>query len=64
MLDDGNLVLPVEDIFPRKLRADWSPILLDDRGQNLLPINCVLVKSAGRTVLVDTGKRNHDPAGR
>ena len=54
-LNDGDLLLPPEIIFPVSRRAEWPTFRLDDQGRMAIAINCLLVKSGGQTVLVDTG---------
>ena len=54
-LNDGDLLLPPEVIFPVSRRAEWPPVSLDDQGRMAIAINCLLVKSGEQIVLVDTG---------
>lgn len=55
VVNDGDLALPPEIIFPPARRAEWPALTLDAQGRYACPINCLLVWSAGQTILVDTG---------
>jgi len=59
VLNDGDLFLPPEALFPPSRRSEWPPIQVDAQGHIAIAINCLLVWSDGKTVLVDTGNGTH-----
>ncbi|MBI2321941.1 MAG: MBL fold metallo-hydrolase [Chloroflexi bacterium] len=58
VVNDGDLALPPEVLFPPARRAEWPALSLDERGYYSFPINCLLVWSAGQTILIDAGNGN------
>ena len=61
-LSDMNLAFPtpLPQLFPGTDAADWAPyreLYADtfDGDQVLIEIGCYLVRSQGRTILIDTG---------
>lgn len=55
IVDDGDLLLPPEILFPPPRRAEWPPLELDAAGRYVCPLACMLVWTGGRLVLLDTG---------
>jgi glyoxylase-like metal-dependent hydrolase (beta-lactamase superfamily II) len=58
VVNDGDLALPPEVVFPPERRAEWPRFAPDAQGRLTFPINCMLVWSEDRTILVDTGNGN------
>lgn len=55
IVDDGDLLLPPEIIFPATRRAEWPPLELDAEARYVCPIGCMLVWAGREIVLLDTG---------
>ena len=56
-LRDSWFAVPPTEFYPATTDADWEPYreVLDGDGNLRFPIGCCLIRSAGKTVLVDTG---------
>ena len=55
VVDDGDLAVPPEVIFPREHRERWPRFETDAEGRIVLSVNCLVVWSGGQTILVDAG---------
>jgi glyoxylase-like metal-dependent hydrolase (beta-lactamase superfamily II) len=54
-VDDGDLAITPDVIFPRAHPERWPSVELNADGRMLISVNCLLVWSGGRTILVDAG---------
>jgi glyoxylase-like metal-dependent hydrolase (beta-lactamase superfamily II) len=55
---DGKIAFAPTQFFPNTTSTDWQgdhAQYLDDAGQLSLPINCFVIRTASRTILIDTG---------
>jgi glyoxylase-like metal-dependent hydrolase (beta-lactamase superfamily II) len=57
VVSDGEAKFPATGYFPMSTAEQWEPHkrLLDHEGNLTFPFGCFVVKSGGRTVLIDTG---------
>lgn len=56
VVSDGALALDPARMFGRVDAADWRPVApLDDHGQVPVGVNCLLIRSGERRILLDTG---------
>lgn len=58
VVSDGQVTLPPERILPPSRRAEWPPVKIDAEGCVSVSLNCLLVWTAGKVLLVDTGNGN------
>jgi glyoxylase-like metal-dependent hydrolase (beta-lactamase superfamily II) len=52
---DGSIRITPEVIFPVDRRSDWPSLDLDNAGEFLCPVSCLLVWSSAGLALVDAG---------
>jgi glyoxylase-like metal-dependent hydrolase (beta-lactamase superfamily II) len=62
VVDDGQLAVPPEIIFPAARRAEWPAIETNTDGRLALSVNCLLIRSDRQVILVDTGNGNRPGA--
>lgn len=56
VVSDGGLALDPNRIFGRVDEADWRPVAnMDEHGMVQAGLNCVLIRSGDRRILLDTG---------
>ena len=56
IVSDGALTLDPARVFGRVAEADWRPVAgLDEHGTVPVGVNCALVRSGERLILLDTG---------
>ena len=63
LLDDGELAVPPEVMFPSRRREAWPALETSADGLVVVPVVCLLVRSARGLVLVDAGNGTR-PGGR
>jgi glyoxylase-like metal-dependent hydrolase (beta-lactamase superfamily II) len=65
VVPDGMLLLDPARVFGRVAEADWRPLAdLDEQGMVHAGVNCVLVRSGERKILLDTGTGRELASGR
>jgi len=65
VVPDGMLLLDPARMFGRVAEAEWRPLVdLDEQGYIHAGVNCVLVRTEGRTILLDTGTGRELAVGR
>jgi glyoxylase-like metal-dependent hydrolase (beta-lactamase superfamily II) len=63
VVSDGLLTLDPGRMFGPGQPTEWRDhVHLDDHGKVPFSVNCLLVRSGERTILLDTGVGRHDPA--
>lgn len=63
VVSDGLLTLDPNRMFGPSQPAEWRDhVHLDDHGKVPFSVNCLLVRSGERTILLDTGVGRNDPA--
>jgi hypothetical protein len=55
LVDDGDLAVSPEVIFPRAHPERWPTFETNAQGRLVLSVNCLVIWSGGKTILIDAG---------